>query len=285
MPQSLGIQSAVATWTLSPGEQVSLPGDSVFLGTAVDRVCSEEDAWRRHGGEGGRKLDRGPGEGSDGWSLRRCLRPPRRTSARPGDSAGPPGPVACTHLSMFQGPSFIRAAGVLVTMSQDYVAAGVTLDMRAEDAGASSTGQQALRRFCPWTGQSRQQVSSLKPLREDTPLGAGPCHTRAQRDAHHGTATLSHLPVLPPSPEGPSMPPCLSQTSHVSWLQTQCVLKEVRGPSRPRGGQCLKTSSPAALQSTCGPPSFIASPSVDGNSGSVAMAAAEIKSAEAAVSP
>lgn len=53
IPQSLGIQSAVATWTLSPGEQVSLPGDSVFLGTAVDRVCSEEDAWRRHGGEGG----------------------------------------------------------------------------------------------------------------------------------------------------------------------------------------------------------------------------------------
>lgn len=199
MPQSLGIQSAVATWTLSPGEQVSLPGDSVFLGTAVDRVCSEEDAWRRHGGEGGRKLDRGPGEGSDGWSLRRCLRPPRRTSARPGDSAGPPGPMACTHLSMFQGPSFIRAAGVLVTMSQDYVAAGVALDMRAEDAGASSTGQQALGRFSPWTGQSRRQVSSLKPLREDAPLGAGPCHTRAQRDAHHGTATLSHLLCsLPP---------------------------------------------------------------------------------------
>lgn len=155
--------------------------------------------------------------------------------------------MACTHLSTFQGPSFIRAAGVLVTMSQDYVAAGVALDMRAEDAGASSTGQQALGRFCPWTGQSRRQVSSLKPLREDAPLGAGPCHTRAQRDAHHGTATLSHLPVLPPSPEGPSTPPRLSQTSHVSWLQTQCVLKEVRGPSRPRGGQCLKTSSPAAL--------------------------------------
>lgn len=54
-------------------------------------------------------------------------------------------------------------------------------------------------------------------------------------------------------------------------------------PSRPLRGQCLKTFSPVALQRTCGPPSFLTSPSVDGSSGSVATAAAEIISAEVAV--
>lgn len=148
---------------------------------------------------------------------------------------GAPWARACTHLSMFQGPSFIRAAGVLVTMSQDYVAAGVALDMRAEDAGASSTGQQAFGRFCPWTGQSRRQVSSLKPLREDAPLGAGPCHTRAQRDAHHGTATLSHLLCSLPPQRDPARHPAYHKRPMCPGSKYSVSSKKYVALSAPKG--------------------------------------------------